>query len=718
MSHPAHEGFGPGPRTTEAQGRPERTAADRLRTLKTTLAQAGPDQGRVAAYLRARGLSGRVPEVLRFAPALTYSENGTRQKLPAMLAPVVDVAGELVSVHRIYLDPGGSGKANVETPKKLMPAWEPGATRGAAVRLAPAASVLALAEGIETALAVMEATTTPTWATVSAGGMEAIEIPPDVQRIELWCDRDPSGRGREAAEKAAARLHAEGREVFLLEPPSLRDGTATDWLDVMATQGPRVLDAAAITAEEWQPEQEAAEEADASEGFRCTDLGNAERMALVGRDTLRYEHVSRSWYAWDGHRWERDATLAAESLAHRVTRAIYAEAAAEADDARRDRLGKHAVASEAWHRQRAMVEACRHLLAVKPDAWDADPMTFNCRNGTLDLENARLRDPNPADHLTKISPVAFDPDAEAPIFERFLREVVPDSEVRGFLRRSAGLALTGDASEHHFWFLFGPGRNGKSTLTNLLLHVLGDYGMTAAEHLLERGPDRHPTELAALRGARLAVSHETQEGRRLDETRVKKLTGGDPIPARFMRGDYFQFDPTHKLWLHGNHKPVISGTDEAIWSRPLLVDFAVIIPPEERDTHLSEKLEAEASGVLNWALLGCLEWQKAGLCPPASVRSAIASYRLEEDRIGAFLAERTVEEPGGREGATALFGAYQDWCKREGEEPVSGTKFGRSLNERGIAKGKDTRGKRNSVVRIGIRLRSPEGPEGPEAFPV
>ncbi len=415
----------------------------------------------------------------------------------------------------------------------------------------------------------------------------------------------------------------------------------------------------------------------------CTDLGNAARMVAAYGDRLRYERAG-GWYAWTGQRWERDVTLRVEAYAAECALGIYAEAALAEDADQRKELEGHARKSEARNRQEAMVESACHMLAVPPDVWDADPWLFNVENGTLDLRSGELREHRPGDHLTKLASVAYDAQSEAPSFERFLVQMVPDPDVRAFHQRSLGYALTGVIREQHLWFWYGVGSNGKGTLANLLAHVLGDYFLTAPPYLLERGTDRHPTELARLRGARLVMSVEIQEDWALNEARVKQLTGGDIISARYMRGDYFDFEPTHKLFLQGNHRPRIAGTDHAIWRRPLLVDFPVTIPNNEQDTELGDKLKAEAPGVLRWLVEGCLAWQEQGLQPPKTVQVATETYRQEQDLLGSFLDECCIIEPDAWVRSKDLYGAYGAWCEAGGEKPRTQRSLGNQLRERGF----------------------------------
>jgi putative DNA primase/helicase len=258
-------------------------------------------------------------------------------------------------------------------------------------------------------------------------------------------------------------------------------------------------------------------------------------------------------------------------------------------------------------------------------------------------------------------------------------------ELIHFLQKAIGYSLTGNTQEQCFFILYGTGANGKSTLLDTLLALLGSYAKQAApDVLLSKSIDRHPTELADLMGARLVTAIETGEGRRLAENLVKQMTGGDRIKARFMRQDFFEFSPTFKLFLATNHKPQIRGTDYAIWRRIRLIPFTVTIPEEERDPTLPEKLRVELPGILAWAVRGCLAWQHEGLKPPAEVAHATEAYRTEMDVLAAFLADCCVVHRNARVKASELYHIYTQWCEDNGEHVENQRSFGMRLSERGF----------------------------------
>lgn len=437
-----------------------------------------------------------------------------------------------------------------------------------------------------------------------------------------------------------------------------------------------------------------------------TDAGNADRFIDTHGDDTRHVKTWTSWLCWDGHRWQRDDTGAVIEKAKLVARAIYTEAAMAEEAAERKRLVGWARQSENAGRIHSMVGLAGSdpKVATRPDDLDSDRWLLTVANGTLDLAAGELRPHRRDDRITKLADVAYDPAATCPVWGRFLEQVLPDPAVRAFLRRAVGYALTGSVREQCLFFLYGLGANGKSTLITTLLRLLGDYGRQADPRLLmESKHETHPTNVADLQGARFVATIEAGAGRRLDETLVKQLTGGDRLKARFMRQDFFEFDPTHKLFLAANHKPVIRGNDHAIWRRVHLIPFNVTIPRDQRQDDLGEWLLGELPGILRWAVEGCLEWQSDGLQVPAEVAEATDAYRAEEDLLGDFLTASCKEEDGGLSSATELYKAYQRWTEETGEKPWSQTAFGRALGERGFDATRDGRGRK---VRRGLVLLS------------
>src|SRR5215218_2400826 len=419
------------------------------------------------------------------------------------------------------------------------------------------------------------------------------------------------------------------------------------------------------------------------QGFNLTDLGNAERFIARHGANVRYCYAWSRWMVWTGTRWERDEAGRAHRLAKEAVRGIYQEAAGAEDEDRRKALAKHAARSEAEVKIRAMLELAKSEVPASPDEFDSAPWLLNAPNGTLDLRTGELREHCREDLLTKMAGADYNPTATAPMWATTLERALPSQELRRFFKKLAGYAFSGDVSEHILAVLYGTGANGKSTILNALLAAAGDYGMQAAPDLLVAKKGSHPTEVADLFGMRLVASIEVEDGHRLAESLVKQLTGGDKVRARRMRQDFWQFDPTHKVFMAVNHKPEVRGTDTAIWRRLRLIPFEQTIPPTEQDKKLPQKLEAELPGILRWALEGCLEWQHEGLQAPEEVRKATGAYRSEMDVIGAFLQDECEIGRECREPFTTLYKRYEEWCEDGGERAETRRKFNARLKERG-----------------------------------
>jgi putative DNA primase/helicase len=443
-----------------------------------------------------------------------------------------------------------------------------------------------------------------------------------------------------------------------------------------------------------------------------TDAGNAERLVARHGARIRYVHGWDRWHVWDGSRWARDERREVESLAIDSARTMLVEAAALSDSKDREALAKHALRSEERHAidDALALARSRCPVAIVPDDLDRNPDLLNLPNGTLDLSTADLKPHDPALSLTKATPVPWDPGAPSPTWDAFLSRVIPDPEVRTYLQRAVGYSLTGNVSEHALFFCYGIGANGKTTFLERVRELLGEgeagYAKAAAPHLLlATRQDRHLAEVADLRGARFVTTVEVGEGRAWDEAKVKWLTGGDAISARFMYGNPFTFSPTHKFWIAGNHKPKVHGTDHGFWRRVHLIPFTVTIPKAEQDRDLPDRLRAELPGILRWAVEGCLAWRSHGLQPPAAVTQATREYRDNEDVIGAFLDECCIPAPGKHVHIGPLHQEFQAWADRNGEHPMSKRTFGDALEERGYPRARATGGDRPRVV-SGLQLRT------------
>jgi putative DNA primase/helicase len=388
---------------------------------------------------------------------------------------------------------------------------------------------------------------------------------------------------------------------------------------------------------------------------------------------LRYVAKWGSWLLWDGARWRFEDTYRAFDLARAVAR-DFANAHDKEGGARKLASANTVAAIEKLARADR-----RHAMTT--DAWDKDPWLLNTPGGIVELRTGKMLPHDPQRYITKVTAAA--PAGDCPRWMQFLAEITGgNTELQQFLQRIAGYSLTGSTREHALFFAFGTGGNGKGVFLNTLAAILADYAAVAPmESFIAVHGERHPTDLAGLRGARLVTSQETEEGRRWAESKIKALTGGDPITARFMRQDFFTYTPAFKLVIAGNHKPGLRGVDEAIRRRFHLLPFVVTIL--EPDPDLPEKLKAEWPGILQWAIDGCQMWQRDGLSPPPIVREATETYLAEEDALARWIEECCVTGPQHWCASALLWPSWQRWATAANEPVGSRKRFGTALEGHG-----------------------------------
>jgi putative DNA primase/helicase len=325
-------------------------------------------------------------------------------------------------------------------------------------------------------------------------------------------------------------------------------------------------------------------------------------------------------------------------------------------------------------------------IKVVANQLDADATLIGCQNGVLNLGNGDFQSFTPDKLVTRRLAASYNPNAKAPTWEAFLSKVQPDPEMQRFIQRCAGYSLSGEVREHVILFHYGAGANGKGTfLEQALLKLLKDYGTKLTDSLTYHSKNSSPPflEIAGLCGRRFALGEENGEGGRLNERILKAMSGGDQQKGRFHHKDFFEYYPTYKIHLVGNHKPDIKGTDDGFWRRFLLIDWPVQIPPEERDNRLKEKLSEELSGILNWCLEGYHAWDEGGLNPPKACLAASQTFREESDEVQEFITERLIETPTGEVSKGRLYQHYLDWTNSSGAAYMSKKAFGTSLQQKG-----------------------------------
>lgn len=422
-----------------------------------------------------------------------------------------------------------------------------------------------------------------------------------------------------------------------------------------------------------------------------SDESMAIQFATEYRRDLRYVAAWNRWYIWQENVWHPDDTLAAFDLARKIVRREANQI--NGGNAQSRAKEAKALASARTVSATVMLAKADRRLAGTIDQWDADPMRLNTPGGVVDLSTGALLPHRREDYMTKVTSVA--PGGECPRWLAFLDTVTAgDRELIAYLRRVTGYMLTGKTTEHALFFLYGHGGNGKGVFVGTIAGILKDYHRAAPiTTFTEAATDQHPTELAGLVGARAVTAAETEQGRRWAEAKIKSLTGGDTISARFMRQDFFEFTPAFKIMLSGNHKPGLRSVDNAIRRRFNLIPFAVKITDAEKDPDLSEKLRAEWPGILQWMVEGSREWQEIGLRPPKAVTDATDDYLAAEDAVGLWIEECCGLGKAAEDGASALYESWTKWAENNGERPGSQRHFGQRLEDRGMERFRDGKGR-------------------------
>jgi putative DNA primase/helicase len=423
-------------------------------------------------------------------------------------------------------------------------------------------------------------------------------------------------------------------------------------------------------------------------GHGLTDTYEAERLAELYSSDLRYDHQRGSWFIYRTHTWRQDRNGEIQRFAVDCARGLQQEATLIPDTTAREailRFGKFCQSKPGISRVLSIAQNLQPF-AITGEEWNRDPWLMGVSNGVVDLRNAELRQGQREDLVSLSLGVPYEPDADCPRWKRFVSEIFAgDETLVEYLQRVLGYTLTGRTTEQIWFLLVGDGANGKSTLLTVIGYVLGDYAKTVPFSMFEL-PNRSsvPDDVATLVDRRYVNASESIEAAKLNEARIKALTGSDRITARPLYGQWIEFEPQLKLFLSCNQKPKVADESHGFWRRVHVVPFNERFDGDRRDNHLTATLKAEASGVLNWILEGCLLWQVHGLMPPAAVLAATSNYEGESNPLSDFLAVRCEEGPSFETAAQELYDGYSTWIKsdRPTDTPLLMTAFGRWAGKR------------------------------------
>ena len=427
--------------------------------------------------------------------------------------------------------------------------------------------------------------------------------------------------------------------------------------------------------------------------YTFDDTGNAQRMVDLFGNELRYCYTDKRWYYYDGRKWCVDDSGASARMADQSVEAMKAEAKiyeqADADEGgdMSKQFQKHMKSSRSNKAKKAMLSEVMHRLPVLPNQLDKHKYAFNTPGGVLNMKTGELMQHNPAQFITKISSCDYTDNADCPMWISFLNDIFDnDDDLVRYIQKAVGYSMTGSIDEQCVFFLLGSGKNGKSTFLDIVRTLMGDYAANIQpESIMVRPASGNGinSDIARLKGTRFVTTVEPNDGMRLNEGLIKQLTGDDPVTARKLYGDEFEFKPEFKLWMATNHKPIIRGTDPGIWRRIHLIPFNVQIPDEKVDKQLKSKLLGEMPGIMHWAVEGCLKWQTEGLRMPKTVYNAVKEYRGEMDVISGFLESCCIQnDKSGEVKAGDLYAVYARWCDINNEYKMSSTKFGTEMKKR------------------------------------
>lgn len=509
--------------------------------------------------------------------------------------------------------------------------------------------------------------------------------------VTIWPDKDAPGQ--KAAEKLIDILHAGSRlpiRVIDTEQFEADSGyDCADWVRGERSWGDLMDLKVLISYPPADNSPSLAESAPAPLNFSLTDLGNGDRFAAQNRDTARYV-PGIGWHLWDGKIWAADQCAEALNQAGMVARKIHDEAAGKPEGVAKA-INKHANNSQNVSKLKAMLEAATTHAELVADVskFDSESHLLGCSNGVINLTTGELLPSDPKLMISKRVHIEYDREAKAPAWAKFLSDIMLGNlDMVMFLQRAIGYTLSGDCSEQKMFLCYGPtGSNGKTVFLETVAEMFGDYAANTPIQLFllnNQGEEAAGSNsVARLRGARFVNGSEVPNGARLNEARIKELTGQDTISARFLYKEFFSFKPAAKFWIRSNYRPEISSQDGGIWRRIITIPFIKKILDHEKDFKLQDKLRAELPGILNWACEGYRAWRELGLVIPEQCLSATEDYKEDMDLLGAWITARCILDPNAETKASDLYSSYQDWCRGAGEKPVSMRRLMIRIKDRG-----------------------------------
>jgi len=487
-------------------------------------------------------------------------------------------------------------------------------------------------------------------------------------RVMVVQDKDDPGRKH--ARQVATSLKGLAKTVRIVEAAEGKD--AYDHLK------------AGHGVEDFVPVEEETELGEPTLKYNLSDTGNAMRFADLHQDKARFVHTWKKWMLWSGAYWRMDDTGAVQDLVKQTIDAMWEEARNGREELRKKMMG-HSLSTEADRARKALLSiACaERRIAITSETLDKNEWLLNLRNGTIDLKSQEIREHRQADYLTHLLNLTYDTNAECPRWKDFLIQIMDgEEETIDFLQRAVGYSLSGSTREQVFFLLYGTGSNGKSTFLEVIRTLLGSLAQNADFNtFLHREFEAVRNDIARMRGVRFVTAVEAEGDRRFSESIIKILTGGDTVTARYLYSEPFEFKPQFKIWLAANHRPIIRGTDHAIWRRVRLIPFTVTIPAEDQDQDLAQKLQAESPGIMAWAIEGCRLWFERGLGMSEGVRDATECYRDDMDPITPFFEECCVFNEIHRIPSAHLYNAYIAWAEKNGRPKFGNIAFGNMMRD-------------------------------------